>query len=202
MAFRGYKNLQEVAKKFQIVLANESFIEPLPFDVDERFQNELNYVLQKIDVRASEAAISEFLIAPILKEVWKSYDEFLLLWSHVALNVGEEFEGFPDYLFTQKSELGLVRDKPYLMVVEAKKDDFEGGWAQCLNAMLASQKINETDKIVLHGIVSNGDVWQFGKLAQKRFTRESRSFTISDLAELTSVLNAVFNLAKNQIIQT
>ncbi len=202
MAFKGYKNLQEVAKKFQIVLANESFIVPLPFAVDERFQKELSYVLQKIDVRASEAAISEFLIAPILKEVWKNYDEFLLLWSHVALNIGDEFEGFPDYLFTKKSELGLVRDKPYLMVVEAKKDDFEGGWAQCLNAMLASQKINNNENIDLHGIVSNGDVWQFGKLEQRRFTRESRSFTISALEELTAILNAVFNSAKNQIFQT
>lgn len=202
MAYRGYKNLQEIAKKFQVALANKNFIEPLPFAVDKRFQKDIAYVLQKIDVHASEAAISEFLIAPILKEVWKNYDEFLLLWSHVALNVGDEFEGFPDYLFTKKSELGLVRDKPYLMVVEAKKDDFEGGWAQCLNAMLASQKINGNDKITLHGIVSNGDVWQFGKLVQRRFTREARSYTISDLEDLTSVLNAVFNLAKNQIIQT
>ncbi len=109
----------------------------------------------------SEAAISEFLIAPILREIWKHYDDVLLLCSHVALTVGEEFDGYPDYLFTKRTALGLVRDKPYVLVVEAKKDDFEGDWRQCLAAMLAAQKINGNEQVILQGAVSNGEVWQF-----------------------------------------
>jgi hypothetical protein len=49
-------------------------------------------------------------------------------------------------------------------MVEAKKDDFEGGWGQCLAAMLAAQMINGDDQLILQGSVSNGDVWQFGRL--------------------------------------
>lgn len=85
-------------------------------------------MLGHVQVKMSEAAISEFLIAPVLKEVWRHYDDTLLLWSHVALTAGEEFDGYPDYLFTKRTALGMVREKPYLLVVEAKKDDFEGGW--------------------------------------------------------------------------
>src|SRR2546422_5042743 len=99
MAFRTYKSVQEAAKKHKIAVLIEPFIQPLPITVDERFQHELAYVLQHVDVKMSEAAVSEFLIAPILKEIWKRYDNYLLIWSHVALNVGEEFEGYPDYLF-------------------------------------------------------------------------------------------------------
>jgi hypothetical protein len=202
MAFGTYKSVQEVAKKYQIVILVESCVEPVPLPVDERFQQELAYVLRHIDVKMSEAAISEFLIAPILKEIWKHYDDCLLLWSHVALSVGEEFEGYPDYLFTRRSPLGLVRDKPYMVVGEAKKDDFEGGWGLCLAALLAAQTINDNDHVLLQGVVSNGEVWQFGTLQAKQFTRDPRSFMISDLSGLFAALHDVFERAKQQALQT
>ena len=200
MAYRTYKNLQEVAKKYQVRLDIAPFLEPMPVVVDEHFRADLDYTQQHIDVRASEAAISEFLIAPLLKEAWKPYADYLLLWSHVALRVGDEFDGFPDYLFTKRTELGMVRDKPYLFVVEAKKDDFEGGWGQCLHAMLAAQTINEDDSLILYGTVSSGDVWEFGKLQYKKFVRDQRSFTIADLASVLAALNAIFYAAKRQTL--
>jgi hypothetical protein len=198
MAFGTYKSIEEVARKYRITVAVDSFIEPLPIAVTDYLQQDLAYVLRHMDVKMSEAAISEFLIVPILKEIWKHYDEVLLLWSHVALNVGEEFEGFPDYLFTKRTPLGLVRDKPYLLVVEAKKDDFEGGWGQCLAALLAAQTINGDERIMLQGMVSNGEVWQFGLLRGHDFVRDPRPFTISDLPVLFAALHAVFETAKQQ----
>lgn len=201
MAYGTYKSIEEVAKKYQITVAVDTFVELLPLAVTEYFQQELTYVLKHLDVKMSEAAISEFLIAPILKEVWKSYDEVLLFWSHVALKVGEEFEGFPDYLFTKRTPLGLVRDKPYLMVVEAKKDDFEGGWGQCLAGMLAAQTLNGAPQIILQGMVSNGEVWQFGRLQGRDFVRDPRPFTIQDLPVLFAALHAVFEAAKRQALQ-
>ncbi|MGH9842716.1 MAG: hypothetical protein ACREEM_28565 [Blastocatellia bacterium] len=201
MAFGTYKNIQEAAKKHQISIQVEPFLQLLPITIDERFQQDLSYVLQHVDVKMSEASISEFLIAPILKEIWKQYDDSLLIWSHVSLNVGEEFEGYPDYLFTKRTPLGMVRDKPYVLVVEAKKDDFEGGWGQCLAAMLAAQLINDDEQLILQGSVSNGDVWQFGRLQARRFVRDPRSFTVSDLSELFAALHDIFELAKQQALR-
>lgn len=203
MAFGNYKSIEEVAKKYQIFVAIEPFVQPIPIAVPEAFQNELTYVLQHVDVKMSEAAISEFLVAPILKEIWRHYDDSLLLWSHVSLTVGEEFDGYPDYLFTRRSPLGMVRDKPYLLVVEAKKDDFEGGWGQCLAALLAAQTINGgNEKMVLQGSVSNGEGWQFGKLQAKQFVRDPRLFTITDLPDLFAALHDVFERAKQQAQQS
>jgi len=202
MAFGTYKSIQEAAKKHQITVQIEPFIQLLPITIDERFQQEMSYVMQHVDVKMSEASISEFLIAPILKEIWKQYDDTLLIWSHVSLNVGEEFEGYPDYLFTKRTHLGLVRDKPYVLVVEAKKDDFEGGWGQCLAALLAAQIINGDDQLILQGSVSNGDVWQFGRLQARHFIRDPRSFTVSDLSELFAALHDVFELAKQQTLKS
>ena len=198
MAYRKYKSIHEVSKKYQVAIASQPFIEFLPFPTDERFQAELSWVLENIDVRMSEAALSEFLIAPILKEIWKAYRQTLLLWSHVSLTAGEEFDGFPDYLFTKRTALGMVREKPYLMVVEAKKDDFDGGWGQCLTALLAAQTIKGIEEMILYGMVSNGNGWEFGKLQGKSFVRDPRLFTITDLSELFAALNYIFEQAKQQ----
>lgn len=202
MSYGTYKNIEQVAKKHQIAILVEPFVQPIPIIIDERFQQELAYVLQHLDVKMSEASISEFLVAPILKEIWKHYDDSLLLWSHVSLSVGEEFEGYPDYLFTKRTPLGLVRDKPYVLVVEAKRDDFEGGWGQCLAAMLTAQKINDNEQIILQGSVSNGEVWQFGKLQARQFIRDPRLFTISALSDLFAALHDVFERAKQQAQQS
>jgi hypothetical protein len=201
MAFGTYKSIEEVAKKRQFAVWLEPFIQPIPITIDERFQQELAYVLQHVDVKMSEASISEFLVAPILKEIWKHYDDTLLLWSHVSLSVGEEFEGYPDYLFTKRTPLGLVRDKPYVLVVEAKRDDFEGGWGHCLAAMITAQTINGNEQMILQGSVSNGEVWQFGKLQARQFIRDPRPFTISDLSDLFAALHYVFERAKQQAQQ-
>ena len=204
MAYGKYKNINEVATKYRINVAVESFVQPLPIALDERFErlrDDLADALNNLEVKMSEASICEFLLAPILSEIWKRHRDTLLLWSHVSLKVGEEFDGYPDYLFTKRAELGMVREKPYLLVVEAKKDDFDGGWGQCLAALLAAQTINETDQLLLHGAVSNGDVWQFGKLLGHQFVRDPRSFTIFELEGLFAALNYIFTqveeLARN-----
>jgi hypothetical protein len=86
-----------------------------------------------------------------------------------------------------------------VIVVEAKKDDFEGGWAQCLAAMLAAQRMNDEPAQTVFGIVSNGNSWQIGKLDLAVFTQELRDFVISDPAELLAALNAVFDQIREQL---
>lgn len=200
MAFGTFKSVDEVALTYQISVRVAAFVQPTPVPVDERFRAELIFALQNVDVRASEAAICEFLIVPVLREVWKPYSDSLLFWSHVALGHEDPLQGVPDYLFTRRSPLGLVRDRPYVLVVEAKKDDFEAGWAQCLAAMVAAQRLNEPAAPTVHGCVSNGSLWQLGRLQGKEFTRELREFVLSDLDGLFAAWSWVLAQAREQAL--
>src|SRR5213595_994201 len=83
----------------------------------------------------------------------------------------------------RRSSLGPVRDQPYVLFIEAKKDDFDAAWGQCLAAMLAAQKLNNRTTRVVHGGVSNGRVWYFGKMENQVLTQDPRGFTISELPE-------------------
>ena len=152
-----------------------------------------------VAVRVSEAAIGEFLISPVLKQVWRFYIDVLTFWSHVPLGTTEPLSGIADYVFCRRSPLGLVLDQPFVIVAEAKKDDFETGWAQCLAAMIAAQRMNEGSDLTVFGIVSNGNSWQIGKLEEAVFTQELRDFVISDPAELLAALNAVFDHTREQL---
>ncbi len=93
-----------------------------------------------------------------------------------------------------------MQDQPYVLVVEAKKDDFDGGWAQCLAAMLAAQRLNDRPTRVVYGCVCNGWLWHFGKLEEGRLTQEIRQFVLSDLPGLFAAWNYIFAQAKEQAL--
>lgn len=193
MPFSAYKTIGTVLKEFQITSIETNFVVETPFNIPDYFREDLAIVRQDNAVTNSEYAICEFLIVPILKEIWKQYRTNFILWSHQALNCDGNLNGFPEYILAQRSPLGkFVFDRPYFVIIEAKQDDFDAGWAQCLAEMVAAQRLNEQLEQEIFGIVSNGGVWQFGKLKQNIFTLNKTSFLIDDLDKLFAVVNYVF----------
>ncbi|MFN6000754.1 MAG: hypothetical protein ACK471_05155, partial [Dolichospermum sp.] len=165
MAFSNYKSISSVIKKFQIKYVQSNFMLEVEFPAKESFKEELDLLFTDGVIDNSEDAICENLIYPVLKEVWKPYRSKLTLWSHEALAYDEDLSGIPDYTVAQRNSLStIVFDKPYFLIVEAKQDKFEEGWSQCLAEMIAVQRINDDFVSDIFGIVSNGKIWQFGKL--------------------------------------
>lgn len=108
--------------------------------------------------------------------------------------------GFPEYIIAKRSPLGkVVFDKPYFILVEAKQDNFETGWAQCLAEMIAARGLNQEINVTIFGIVSNGDIWQFGKLENNLFTKNNSPFTIYELKQLFAVVNFIFQSCEQQL---
>ena len=101
----------------------------------------------------------------------------------------------------KRSPLGtVVFDKPYFILVEAKKESaFDEGWGQCLAEMLAVQLLNNEPEQTIFGIVSNGAMWQFGKLKLERFTQNKFFYTIQDLERLLAAVNYVFKQCELQL---
>ncbi|MEQ8381450.1 MAG: hypothetical protein RH949_03650 [Coleofasciculus sp. A1-SPW-01] len=201
MPFSSYKSIGVVAKTFQIKYIRDNFITEIEFDVSDSFRNELELILNEGVFDNSEMAICETIIYPILKEVWKAYRRNFLLWSHQALTYDENLSGTPDYIVAKRSPLGtVVFDKPYFVVVEAKKEsDFTEEWGQCLAEMVAVQKINNDPEQRIFGVVSNGAIWQFGQLITDKFTQNKRFYTIQDLERLFAAVNYVFQQCELQL---
>jgi hypothetical protein len=198
--FASYKNMGMVLKKFQITYREENYVVVTPVTFSDYFQSELNLVRTELVTDNSEYAVCENLIYPLLKEIWKLHKEQLMLWSHEPLKYDEDLSGVPDYLIAQKSPLGkLVFEQPYLMVVEAKKDNFTEGWGQCLAELVAAQKLNGNhSEQTLFGIVSNGEIWEFGKLVGQQFTKNSELYVLKELDKLGGVLNYLLEQCRLQ----
>lgn len=193
MAFTNYKNIADVLKSFPLSYQEQDFIQNVEFECDDYFARRLNTVIQEGIVFNSEYAICENIISPILTEVWRGYIQNFLIWSHQPLNYDENLSGVPDYVVAQRSPRGkIVLEKPYVIVVEAKKDNFEEGWGQCLAEMLAAQKLNNDPSKKLFGIVSNGKLWEFGLLQEEMFTKNRKYYVLENLEELMGAVNFLF----------
>ncbi|NER33298.1 MAG: hypothetical protein F6J93_04365 [Oscillatoria sp. SIO1A7] len=193
MSFDSYKTIAEVLTAYSITSIEERYIVETEVPIRDAFREELEFCLREFAFEESEAAVCETIIFPVLKEAYRNHRDRLALWSHKAIAYDEQLSGTPDYILAKRSPLGKqVFEKPYLVAIEAKKDDFIKGWAQCLAEMVAIQKINQLPEQTVFGIVSNGQLWQFGKLKAALFVKEVRSYTISDLERLFAAINYVF----------
>lgn len=200
MAFSSYKNIGEVLKEYQVTYTEAKFVGETVFNITDYFREDLDEVMHDGVVFNSEFAICENLIYPVLKEVWKKYKTILTLWSHQSFNYNEKLSGYSEYIIARRSPLGkVVFDKPYFILVEAKQDDFEGGWAQCLAEMIAARGLNKEILITIFGIVSNGDRWQFGKLENNLFTKDNSPYSIYELDKLFAAVNYIFQQCELQL---
>jgi hypothetical protein len=193
MAFTSYKSIADVLRSFPLSYQEEDFIDVVEFAYDDRFVPRLNTIVRDGVIFNSEYAICENIISPILTEVWLAHSQRLLLWSHQALNYDENLSGVPDYIIARRSSRGkVILEQPYLILVEAKKDNFEEGWGQCLAEMLAAQKIDGDESQKKFGIVSNGKLWEFGVLKEDIFTKNRKYYGLDNIQDLLGAVNFMF----------
>jgi hypothetical protein len=161
----------------------------------------MNFAVDRKGTYESEQFFRESFIYPFLQFTWQHH-QHLQLWINQSIAYDDLLFGEPDYLLSIWPE-GVVNqlvNRPLLAVMEAKKQDFEAGWAQCLAAMLACQKINGQEPLLIYGIVTTGLVWEFGKLDGDLFTRDPRSYTITTPEVVYGLLDFVFAQCENQLL--
>ncbi len=204
MAFSDFKTISEVQEKFRITYADADFIEVQPSNPSVEFLRDFEFTREHIYVFGSEAARCEAVIFPILKESYKAYADKCALWIKQSIAYDDILNGTPDYFVSTRSELGkTIVGSPLILFVEAKKNDFEQGWGQCLAELVAVQKINAKNMngsaaFPVYGIVTDGTLWQFGQLIGDTFTQNRTDFALSNLPTLFGAVDSVFKAVTNQ----
>ncbi|NEO79146.1 hypothetical protein [Moorena sp. SIO4G3] len=230
MAFSDFKTIADVQKHYQIKYEEGTFIVSQDTEPPEIFLKDLEFYKETIDVFSSEASRSEIIISPLLRELYKKYYQTYAFWIQKSIFYDQVLSGTPDYIFSTKSELGkTVLEKPLVIIldavahggnpqdraaslIEAKKNDFQQGWGQCLAELVASQKILGALSVgelnsprvapqdiqrPVYGIVTDGNLWQFGRLQRDIFTQNIENFTIDKLSRLYGALDYLILLTEN-----
>jgi hypothetical protein len=192
-AFSRFK-VDEAFKQLKLTQLTPWKIDITPIAPTAEFQNHLDR-LQFFDLERSEEG-KKLLIDAILIEAIQPFKQ-LKFWKGANLE-SEVAHGAADYLMTEQRR---YFEAPFVCVVEAKKDDFEQGLAQCLMEMEACQwsnrKVNRD--LDIFGIVTNGEGWKFYKLTLAGTVYETLLYSISSLDSILGLLRFVFQQCQQNL---
>jgi hypothetical protein len=143
----------------------------------------------------TEKARSELLIMPVLAEVRRLRNAEISLFSGVDFNVDTKngLNGFCDYLFARDKNPYTIH-APVFMLVEAKNERINAGFAQCAAEMVAAQKFNEKEGnviSVIYGAVTTGELWRFLRLEAGILQVDRDNETLRPLERLLGILVAI-----------
>ncbi|MFK5970002.1 MAG: hypothetical protein QM487_07800 [Candidatus Marithrix sp.] len=197
MSYGTLKTYEEVALKFEIQLQEQIFMQQKVISISKEMLSLIQNNLQLRRNYVSESAICETMISPILNIISNAND--LPLWSHMRFDVDEKdgLIGIPDFLIAPASPIGTIFTQPVICVAEAKKENFNEGWAQALSEMIAAQRFNQDENLEIFGIVTTGSIWQFASLRYKVLKMDVISYSaLENLPKLFNCLNWLFSEAK------
>lgn len=166
--------------------------EPSPF-LEERLRR-----LENFDLSFSERS-RELLIDAFCEEVIDRHRD-LKIWKAAPLE-SEDVIGQVDYLVAPRK---AYLTTPLLCVIEAKKDDFEQGLAQCLVEMDACAWVNRQAGLVIdsYGIVTNGETWKFYRLTTSREVFETLPYALGDRDRVLGILDHIFSACQALLSQS
>ena len=152
--------------------------------------------LENFDLTFSERA-KELLIDAFCEEVVEQHPH-LKIWKAAPLQ-SEDLIGQVGYLIAPRK---AYLTTPLLCAVEAKKDDFEKGLAQCLVEMKACRWNNEQagNPLEVYGIVTNGEGWKFYKLTIQGQVFETLLYSLSDRDKILGILEYVFTKCEENLL--
>ncbi|MEB3173586.1 MAG: hypothetical protein VKN60_00100 [Cyanobacteriota bacterium] len=140
----------------------------------------------------TEKSRSEMIIAPVLVDLRRQLGHRISLFSGINFSVdpSQGLNGNCDFLISQSSEL-LVLKAPIVTLVEAKKEDLNGGLGQCVAEMVAAQYFNrqEGNSIpAIYGAVTSGTVWKFLKLINNQVFIDLKEYYLDNLGQILGIL--------------
>lgn len=171
MAYNKFKKLAQLQKDFGISDARLGWLpQNLPAaPVSHKLLDALQDA--SLEPLATEKAKSEYVIAPVLKELRRNNPNAFSSFSgyEFVVDKSKGLTGFCDFILSTNSQRTEI-SAPIFCLVEAKNDNIEKGLAQCGAEMYAAQIFNERENNhlpAIYGCVTNAFSWCFLKLEGK-----------------------------------
>jgi hypothetical protein len=193
MAYSDF-TLPRVQAEFGLIVrtALNVFGDIPPAPLDPTFRETLSGQARLALAINTEKARSEWLIAPVLAELWRRAEDRVSLYSGVSLDgdVPAGLCGRCDFIIGRPPQLHYVT-APLLVIVEAKNDDIAGGLGQCAAAMVGAQRFNlreQTGIETIYGCVSDGGEWKFLRLAGTTLTIDLTEYQLAHIDRILGIL--------------
>jgi hypothetical protein len=194
MKFSEFETIDKMLIYFGLRVNKSKFIDFnsfQPIAIPTHLAEDLDFFLNNRGDTDMEFYACEALIFPILKEAWKRNPK-AKLYSHPQIRY-EDLILVPDYVVAPKNITGEdVFQKPLLVTVEAKHDDYDLGWIDAYKQLIVCSKLNKNPDIPIYAIVSIGTGWQIGKLDKNIIYRHPLPIGLENADKLLGVLDFIF----------
>ena len=191
MPYGKFESVEQVARLFSIKVKDDFMTGSKPVEVAESLSDNIKTrLLDSLSFR-NEATICNKIITPILNAV-AEHNKPLNVWIEEPFNIDPEkgLAGEPDYLIAPVTDYGGMALPP-LCIIEAKKQDWDAGWAQALAEMVAASLQGAN---ICYSAVTTGKIWQFGKLENSVFSKDPNQISATrELQLVFDTLNWVFS---------
>jgi len=167
-----------------------------PVEPSAFFVEHLQRITAAFDLKSCEDS-KKLLIDAICTEALQEF-KHLKIWKGAPLS-DEQIRGYVDYLVAERK---AYLEAPFMCIVEAKKDDFEQGLAQCLVEMKACQYNNQQlqQPLDIFGIVTNGDTWQFYYFPLNGQVYGTETYSKGTTPELLGRLRHVLQICEENLL--
>lgn len=144
---------------------------------------------------SSEKAKSEFIVTPILLEIYRRNKPKLAIYSGERLDVDSSkgLHGECDFILS-KGTISHTIQVPIIALVEAKRHDMKAGLGQCVAQMVGAQLFNqqeENDITTIFGCVTTGEDWQFLKLENGIISIDIVRYYIDNVEKILGILQSI-----------
>ena len=198
MAYSDF-SLAKVSKTFELkILDAVNMFSAIPDLESSSFLVEtLLYTVPLAISSNTKKARSEMIIAPILIELRKQFNSEISFFSGIDFTIDAEkgLNGSCDFLISRSPEL-LIVTAPVIIIVEAKKENINGGLGQCVAEMLAARIFNEREGnqiSTIYGAVTSGTNWRFLKLKEQVIEIDLTEYYLRDVNKILGILASVIN---------
>ncbi|MEM9884476.1 MAG: hypothetical protein AAF849_01185 [Bacteroidota bacterium] len=195
MGYSNYKNLRQVAEKFNIRIIKSDLIPAInPIAPSSWLKTSLELAYNV--VLTNEKVKSERLISPVLTEIHHRHKDQFALFSGEELNVEPEndLNGPCDFFFSARPDAYLL-EAPIVAFTEAKDEDLDYGVAQCAAQMIGAQRFNAKAKENINaiwGCSTTAGEWKFLKLIDQTLYVDINSYYIDRVEKLLGVFTYIF----------
>jgi hypothetical protein len=198
MAYEDF-SIERIQNDFSVIVEDKPhlFISIEAINPSERLLSLLEDFIPLGSAIGTEKARSEFIIAPILAEVKKLARRPVSLFSGNRFDVDKEkgLTGYCDFMFSFSTSQ-LTISAPVVSIVEAKNDNINSGFGQCMAEMIAAQIYNKNkNKLIkrIYGCVTTGSIWRFLQLEGNVISLDSTEYYLDQVSKILGIFLASFN---------
>ncbi|MDQ7089966.1 MAG: hypothetical protein Q9M50_04895 [Methylococcales bacterium] len=195
MSYESF-TIEAIEKDFAVTIQSQKdlFSEISSIEPSERLTSLLEDLTPLASAIGTEKARSEFIIAPILAEIKKRLGNQVSLFSGTRFDVDKEkgLNGFCDFMFSLSSNQ-LSLSAPVIAVVEAKNDNINSGFGQCMAEMVAAQLYNQQQQKplkVVYGCVTTGSIWRFMQLVDDVIYVDTQEYYLDSVSKILGIFIA------------